>query len=48
MKECECKKIKEEIKEIFSEMGEHVKKCKNVNDPINESAKKFHKYFKVE
>ncbi len=42
------KEIKEDIKKIFAEMDKHVKKCKTVNEPINESAKDFHKHFKVE
>jgi len=44
----ECKEMKEEMKKIFSDMKKHTGKVEVVNEPINEYAKKYHKYFKIE
>lgn len=42
------KELKEELENVFSDMEKHTKKVKVVNEPINECAKKYHKYFKIE
>ncbi len=44
----ECKEMKKELEKVYSEMGKHTKKIEIVNEPINECAKKYHKYFKIE